>query len=49
MKKDPQIFPRHVLESIEAIESFSKNINERELEKNRMKRNAIIREIEIIG
>jgi uncharacterized protein with HEPN domain len=49
MIKNQVIFLKHILESIEAIESYSKNISMKELNTNRMKKNAIIREIEIIG
>ncbi len=48
-EKDSKIFIEHILESIEAIEEFSKNINEKELHLNRLKRSAIVKEIEIIG
>jgi len=42
-------FIEHILDSIDAIEKFSKGMNKRELKSNRLKRSAIIREIEIIG
>ena len=48
-KKDDLIFIKHILESIEAIRSFSKNMTKETLIKNRLKQSAIIREIEIIG
>ena len=48
-EKDDSIFIKHILESINAIEEFSKNINEKELHLNRLKRSAIVKEIEIIG
>lgn len=47
-KKD-LIFVEHILDSINAIDSFSKNLSEEELATNRMKRDAIVKEIEIIG
>jgi uncharacterized protein with HEPN domain len=48
-KKDDRVFIEHILESIEAIQEFSKDMDLDELSSNRMKRNAIFREIEIIG
>ncbi len=48
-QKDDSLFIRHILESIDAIEEFSKNISKEELILNRMKQSAIVREIEIIG
>lgn len=49
MIKDPLIFISHILDSIKAIEEFSKNISKDELKKNRLKQSAIFREFEIIG
>lgn len=48
-KKDNSIFLRHILESIEAIGDFSKGLTFEELCKNRLKRSAIVRELEIVG
>lgn len=48
-EKDDLAFIEHILESINAIEEFSKNMNREELASNRMKQSAIVREIEIIG
>ncbi len=48
-ERDDLVFIGHILESIKAIEEFSKEMNEKELETNRLKQSAIIREIEIIG
>lgn len=47
--KDDSIFVEHILESIEAVEKFSKGMTRSELVKNRLKQSAIIREIEVIG
>ena len=47
--KGDAVFLEHILDSIGAIELFSKNISKNELESNRLKRSAIVREIEIIG
>ena len=49
MKKDVKIFLNHILESIENIETFSKDITKNEFMNNRFNQNAIIRELEIIG
>lgn len=48
-KKIDLVFIMHILESIEAVESFSKSLSKRELISSRLKQSAIIREIEIIG
>ena len=48
-KKSDLVFIEHVLESINAIEDFSKNLNEKKLASDRLRRNAIVRELEIIG
>ncbi len=48
-EKDDLAFIEHILESINAIENFSKNLSKEELVSNRLKQSAIIREIEIIG
>ncbi len=47
--KDPIIFIKHILESIENIESFVKNVEEKEFLKNKEKQSAVIRQIEVIG
>jgi uncharacterized protein with HEPN domain len=47
--KDDLAFIEHILDSINAIEEFSKNINKEKLISNRLKQSAIVREIEIIG
>jgi uncharacterized protein with HEPN domain len=47
--KDNLIFIAHILDSINAIESFSKDMNKDELVSNRLKQSAIVREREIIG
>ena len=49
MKRDFNLFINDILESINAIEKFSKGINKKQLDSNRMVQSAIIREIEIIG
>ena len=47
-KNDP-VYIKHILDSINAIAEFSVGITKKELLSNRMKRSAIVREIEIIG
>ena len=49
MKKDHLVFLTHILENIENIESFSKNLSKKELLDNLEKQYAIIRAVEIIG
>ncbi|MFH0701182.1 MAG: DUF86 domain-containing protein [Candidatus Woesearchaeota archaeon] len=47
--KDDSVYVNHILDSIGAIEEFSRNLTKEELASNRLKRSAIIREIEVIG
>ena len=47
--KNDLVFIQHILDSINAIEAFSKDLNKKELIGNRLKQSAIVREIEIIG
>jgi len=47
--KDDLVFIEHILDSINAIKEFSKNLSKEELISNRLKHSAIIREIEVIG
>ncbi|MBN1896489.1 MAG: DUF86 domain-containing protein [Candidatus Aenigmarchaeota archaeon] len=47
--KNDIVYIKHVMDSIGAINDFSRGISKRELKTNRMKRSAIVREIEIIG
>ncbi|MEK6878657.1 MAG: DUF86 domain-containing protein, partial [Nanoarchaeota archaeon] len=49
MKKDDDVFIGHILESIDSIEDFVKGITEKDLVSDRLRRSAIVREIEIIG
>ncbi len=49
MKRDVNLFIMDILESIKNIESFTKNITEKELSKNIEKQSAIVRQIEVIG
>jgi uncharacterized protein with HEPN domain len=47
--KEDLVFIEHILESVKAIEEFSFELSIEELHLNRMKRSAIVRELEIIG
>jgi len=47
--KDPLIFIEHIIENIENVETFSKDLTKEDLSKNKLKQYAIIRAIEIIG
>ena len=49
MKKDPNVFIKHILECIELIEDYSKNVPERKFVKTQSLQDAIIRRLEIIG
>jgi uncharacterized protein with HEPN domain len=42
-------FIEHILDGIQAVETFSKNLSKNDLKVNRLRRSAIIREIEVIG
>jgi len=48
-KKGDLIFIEHMLESINAIEDFSKGLTKDKLISSRLRQSAIVREIEIIG
>jgi len=48
MKEDLPLI-EHILDSINAIESFSKNMKKEKLISSRLRQSAIVREIEIIG
>ncbi|MFH0752921.1 MAG: DUF86 domain-containing protein [archaeon] len=47
--KNDLAFIEHMLDSINAIENFSKGMRKKELTLSRLKQSAIVREIEIIG
>ncbi|MFC1727380.1 DUF86 domain-containing protein [Patescibacteria group bacterium] len=49
MKKDPKIFLKHVLESIEEIEGFIEGFSEEEFSRDIKTQDAVVRRIEIIG
>lgn len=49
MKRDINLFLGDILENIKDIESFSEGLTIKEFEKNKLKQNAIIRSLEVIG
>lgn len=49
MKKDPKIFITHIIESIDLIEEYARDISTKEFHANRAIQDAIIRRLEIIG
>ena len=49
MEKDNSVFIKHILDSINAIEDFSKDISKDKLESSRLIQSAVVREIQIIG
>lgn len=49
MKKDPKIFLKHIVESIEEIEKYTKGVSKEEFFKDSKSQDAVIRRIEIIG
>ena len=49
MKKDPEIYLGHILEAIEKIKKFSKDMDRDEFLENDLVMDAVVRNIEIIG
>ncbi len=49
MKRDINLFIQDILESIRDIESFSKGLTKEKFISNKLKQNAIIRSLEIVG
>jgi uncharacterized protein with HEPN domain len=47
--KDDLVFILHILDSINAIEDFSRNLLKKTLLSSRLRQSAIVRELEIIG
>ena len=43
------MFIKHIIESIELVESFSRHVTKDKLEKNKLRQSAILRQLEIIG
>jgi len=49
MKKEALVFIKHILESINRIESFIKGVSEESFMNNEEKQSAVVRQLEIIG
>lgn len=49
MKKDPALFLSHILESIQAIEEYTKGLSEDQFLADRRTQDAAVRRLEIIG
>jgi len=49
MKKEPEVFIRHILESIGEIEGYTRGMASREFLKSTLVQDASIRRLEIIG
>jgi len=49
MKRDTELFIRDIKENIQDIEDFSKNLDKQKFSKDKLRQNAIIRSLEIIG
>ncbi len=49
MKRDINLFIQDILDSIKDIESFSKGLTKEKFISNKLKQNAIIRSLEVIG
>ncbi len=49
MKKDPQVFIGHIVESIQLIEEYAGDLTAEKFQANRNVQDSIIRRLEIIG
>ncbi|MEK6850149.1 MAG: DUF86 domain-containing protein [Nanoarchaeota archaeon] len=49
MNKETEAFARHIIDSIDSIKSFLGSMSKEELQKDRLRQSAIIRELEVIG
>jgi len=49
MKKDDTVYLRHILDAIDLIEEYTNEMSENEFLSNLMARDAVVRQIEIIG
>jgi len=49
MKKDPKIFLEHIIQSIEDIEEYTRNISREQFLEDGKLQDAVIRKLEIIG
>lgn len=49
MNKDPFVYLKHILDSIEAIEGYTNNLGQEDFMQSVIKQDAVIRRISIIG
>ena len=49
MKKDDTVYLRHIFDAIDLIEEYTQGMSENEFLSNSMARDAVVRQIEIIG
>ena len=49
IKKDPVVFIKHIRDSIDEINSFTKNVSKEKFIRDKLIQNAVIRSIEVIG
>lgn len=49
MKKDPNVFLKHILESIDAIQKYLEGVTEEKFYTSQEKQDLIVRRLEIIG
>ena len=49
IKRDDMVYVRHILDAISAIEEYVSGKNFKDFEANMMLKDAVIRELEIIG
>lgn len=49
MKKDPTVFVKHILQSIEAVEKYLEDVSENDFYESAKTQDAVVRRIEIIG
>jgi uncharacterized protein with HEPN domain len=49
MEKDPKIFLQHIIESIENIEDYTRNLSKGDFYDSVEKQDAVVRRLEIIG
>ena len=49
IKKDPLVFIKHIRDSINEIDSFTKNVSKEKFIEEKLIQNAVIRSIEVIG
>ena len=49
MKRDDTVYLHHILDAIDVIEGYTKGMTENEFLANSMARDAVVRQIEIIG